>query len=631
MKWLFPALVFLAAALHAGAADWPKWAEQALDSACLDCHEGEDAFVVLDERDLVLRTWGAREGTRRRLVHVLTEDGADASTLLLANNSFRTHSKVRIWIRFPDGSVERYSRDDGTLLGALATNRLDDDELFHLRPPNVVPGSTIAYSIAVRHSADWPHDLFRVQESVPVQTVRIRLEPKGGRSASARATDGVRVVSDTDGGAMIWTVSSLPARAKRESGEDWPPTAMLALDYTSDDEARSFTSWQSMATFFTDAFALPGAGSPGRTADAALVEELGELARKIRYFAVLLDWGGYIPRTPEEIRRRGFGDCKDKTQALRHSLAEAGALSYPVLVMAPSHGYVPEELSSPFLFNHVVTGVPWEGREAGPDMSIIEHETLGPLRLYDPTMPDGSKLDLAIDTLGGAALVLHPSTTTLLRIPENDPARDGWTERLDVTIEEGGAASVVKTVRSSGRYRAALEGELGRPLGRSGLEAREFRILGADDPDLSDLEVDAITEGDDGSWTYRTRFRSPSYLARFGEVRVLELPVLAPVGWLLLSPDEDDGPVDVRYRGTFEDVVAVSHEGLTPLISPETIEVDNAVGSVEQRLTTEEGRTEVYRRLVLKLDEVTTEHVPAIAELQDALRRANAAAVAFER
>ncbi len=89
-----------------------------------------------------------------------------------------------------------------------------------------------------------------------------------------------------------------------------------------------------------------------RTLDDSLRAVHKYVAQDIRYVSIALGLGGYQPRTPEEVLRTGFGDCKDKATIFVAMLERMGLEARPVLLH--SSGGVEEELPSIAQFNHVI-------------------------------------------------------------------------------------------------------------------------------------------------------------------------------------------------------------------------------------------------------------------------------------
>lgn len=81
------------------------------------------------------------------------------------------------------------------------------------------------------------------------------------------------------------------------------------------------------------------------------------VSKNIRYVAVTLGSGGYVPHSADEVLANEYGDCKDHVVLLEALLAAAGIDSVPALINAGS-SYTLPKVGSFALFNHVITYLP---------------------------------------------------------------------------------------------------------------------------------------------------------------------------------------------------------------------------------------------------------------------------------
>ncbi len=77
----------------------------------------------------------------------------------------------------------------------------------------------------------------------------------------------------------------------------------------------------------------------------------------VRWVAIWLGNGGYMPHTAEEVLANGYGDCKDQVVLLMALLRAKGIPAEPVLVnLGPS--YTLSKPATYTAFNHVITYLP---------------------------------------------------------------------------------------------------------------------------------------------------------------------------------------------------------------------------------------------------------------------------------
>lgn len=141
-------------------------------------------------------------------------------------------------------------------------------------------------------------------------------------------------------------------------------------------EVTDFRSWADvsklMIPLYRDAAVIPPAGplrdefnrirrdakSPAQRVELALqlVED------RVRYVALLMGSGGYVPASAETTWSRRFGDCKAKTALLLALLRELGIEADPVLVHSRMGDALAERLPMISYFDHVIVRAKVDGK-----------------------------------------------------------------------------------------------------------------------------------------------------------------------------------------------------------------------------------------------------------------------------
>ena len=88
--------------------------------------------------------------------------------------------------------------------------------------------------------------------------------------------------------------------------------------------------------------------------EARAVAALEFVQSQIRYFSVSLGESSHRPTPPDEVLRRRYGDCKDKSLLLIALLRELGIESKPVLLQLERHAGLERTLPSPQFFDHAI-------------------------------------------------------------------------------------------------------------------------------------------------------------------------------------------------------------------------------------------------------------------------------------
>lgn len=82
---------------------------------------------------------------------------------------------------------------------------------------------------------------------------------------------------------------------------------------------------------------------------------------EIRYVGIEIGRGAFIPRAPDVVLARGYGDCKDKSYLMVEALRHLGIKATPTLAHLTEGASLDELLPSPYAFNHVIVKVEAEG------------------------------------------------------------------------------------------------------------------------------------------------------------------------------------------------------------------------------------------------------------------------------
>lgn len=201
-------------------------------------------------------------------------------------------------------------------------------------------------------------------------------------------------------------------------------------------EVASFADWADVSRTFAPLYKTDGLIAPGSalaTEVAAIVKAdatpIGRAQRalelvqgKIRYLAVGMDGGNYLPQAPARTWEVRYGDCKAKTLMLLAMLHAMGIEAEPVVANVGLGDAVPERLPSAAAFNHVFV-----------------RATIGGEVLWLDGTGNNARLPDIRDTPGvGYVLPIRAVGATLMRIETRPNARP----IASVTIDADESAAV---------------------------------------------------------------------------------------------------------------------------------------------------------------------------------------------
>lgn len=153
---------------------------------------------------------------------------------------------------------------------------------------------------------------------------------------------------------------------------------------------------------------------PKATPRRQCIEALAaHVKKRIRFEAVEIGVGGWVPTPPVEVLERGWGDCKDKSELLRSLLEAAGLQAYLVLIRAGDSGGIDPDFAWPFSFNHCIVAIADEIAEATPQDPVA-----GGFLFIDPSSDLGAVQWLTPDCQDRFALVVDGARSALVRVGE---------------------------------------------------------------------------------------------------------------------------------------------------------------------------------------------------------------------
>ncbi len=325
----------------------------------------------------------------------------------------------------------------GVLTATLAVEGLQVGDILRVRL------STTAKDLALAGRTQSVFPIIVAPARVGFAQMRL-LWPKATTVSWKLLAEGT-VVKPVTKGAYTELVVPLPVPKQPEIPDDAPQRfRSLPLIETS-----TFAGWADVSIVMAPLYKTDGTIAPGgpiATEVAAIVKAdatpLGRAARalqlvqdKIRYLAVGMDGGNYIPQKPEQTWALRYGDCKAKTLLLLAILRSMNIEAEPVLAHIGLGGAVPRRVQSVAAFNHVLVSATINGERlwldgTGSGSRLADIRDTPPLGFVLPVRPGGADIspvttrpnarptiDLSVDVDESASLDLPSvfSATAVVR------------------------------------------------------------------------------------------------------------------------------------------------------------------------------------------------------------------------
>lgn len=297
---------------------------------------------------------------------------------------------------------------DGTLTATIQPEGLQEGDILEM-------ATTLEHSDPVLKGH--AEAMFGNWDGFPIQFAHARLTWPSDLHVSVRQTPNLPVAQKSSSGGM--NVLELVGRnvdplVAPKGAPDRFQIGRLA-------EATDFTSWSDlsdlMRPLYREAAVIPTSGPLHDEVEKIRVSTTDPKARatqalalvqdRVRYVALLMGEGGYVPASAEQTWSRRFGDCKGKTALLLGILHALGIEAEPVLAQVKLGDMVEDRLPMVGLFNHVLV----RAHIAGKDYWL------------DGTRTGDTDLDsIEIPDFGwGLPLVAHAQLVHMVRAPLDRP------------------------------------------------------------------------------------------------------------------------------------------------------------------------------------------------------------------
>jgi tetratricopeptide (TPR) repeat protein len=174
------------------------------------------------------------------------------------------------------------------------------------------------------------------------------------------------------------------------------------------------------------------------------------LHKEVRYTGIEFNEAQLVPRQPNQVLERRYGDCKDKAALLVSMLRAAGIDADLALLSSGNGNDVNPELPGMNRFNHAIVFVPAAGKDDALWIdATAEFNAVGSL----PYM-DSERL----------ALIIAPGTTSLTATPAASPENSILIETRNFHLAELGPSQVVETSDTHGYIDATYRSRYGSKI-----------------------------------------------------------------------------------------------------------------------------------------------------------------------
>lgn len=387
------------------------------------------------------------------------------------NDHFWDLTITDAYTRKPDGRIIPVSPDRILVSAQPNANQqlmfLADVKLRTIIYPDVAVGDTIHYIAKLRskvHALGMGDDyVFVAPASARYESFNVTLDAPVGSPARGEA-DGFSEAAESKDGHVITRWSLKPQTYEQDER-----FAVLPFDRSPYLVLSSHRDWDAIGHAYFRGADKAGTVTPaiqtladqitaGITDKRLQAKAIFEWTQKnIRYMAIFLGQGGFVPHNAENILADRYGDCKDHTTLMRALLSVKGIDADFVLVNL-GNTFRRTKIPSTVWQNHVVLYLP------------------AFYMFVDPTDPETRFGELSPALAGKPAIRIDAKSTSLVEIPTISPEDNHLDVTADVTLRADGTIVGHNEVTGNGRAAYQLRWAA-RAARQVGLEAAVKNVL----------------------------------------------------------------------------------------------------------------------------------------------------------
>jgi len=640
--WLMGAVAF--------ADDPPPWLKQAASASVQPYSKEVHAVVLHDESRKTVSDDGKITTTTLWAVKILSREGRGMAR---ASEGYNTGSgkirEMRAWLIRPTGEVKSYGKKE------IVDVSLADNDVYNDSREKVISaaddadaGCIFGYEIVTEEREIFSQFVWFFQSLNPVLMSRLAITLPQGWRAEGMTCNHDKIEPVVSGNSNSWALRDLlPVQIEPASPRSSRLVARIAVNiHPPEGKAtmlRSFTSWKDVSRYTSElsdpqaAFNEPIAAKARElTADAKTeferIQAVGRYAQSVNYISIQIDLGrggGHRPHSAADVFSKNYGDCKDKANLMRAMLKSLGIESYPVIIYSGDPNRVLPEWPSPHQFNHCIIAV--KVSEATKAATVINHQELGRLLIFDPTDDDTPVGDLPDHEQGSYALISAGEAGDLVKMPVTPPEANRMEREVVAALDAEG--SLIATVRERSFGQAAVdERRLFKRSARPQYNTRIERWITATAPSAKVLKINPADDSQAGKFALDVEFQSPMYAKSMrGNLLVFKPAIVSRRASVFLTDDKRTHPVVLNADAYSETVKIKLPAGFEVDEIPESAEINQPFGNYAVSYEVKDDHLIFKRSLVLKSATVPVEQYKAVRNFFGRILAAEQAPVVLAR
>ncbi|SIT07236.1 DUF3857 domain-containing protein [Chryseobacterium gambrini] len=321
---------------------------------------------------------------RSSVITVLNKDAIPYAIPRISYQKGDNISEVKVIVYDEKGNkLKSYSKSDFTDIAANPQGTFYSDSRMLILP---FTASSFPYTVEFSYELDDENTVF-IPDFVPFYDYNVSLEEstfniinKSGINLRSKFYESpfnyTSVDIKSNGENKLYTYKNVPAIDNGQlvpSPQKLLPKVSFSLDkFNLEGKQGSIASWKDFGTWYYQNLLTPvSVSTPEIKAEIASLNLSGTteervkkiyqyMQNKTRYIFVALGIGGWQPMMPDEVQKKGYGDCKGLTNYMRTLLNEAGIKSYYSIINSNPSSISFDKDFPKMAGNHVILTIPTE-------------------------------------------------------------------------------------------------------------------------------------------------------------------------------------------------------------------------------------------------------------------------------
>ena len=460
---------------------------------------------------------------------VLNKAGDEDATVVIPYDKSTKVSDIKVQVLDAEGKViKKYSKNDFTDVSSVSAGALymDDRILYlHYVPVNYPYTISYSYNVKTQNTIFLPDFYPLLDYNTSLENNKLNIVNKSGIKLRTKNVESsfAKVTSSGDANNITYSYQNFPALEKENYSPSLKtilPKVQFSLEkFTLEGKQGDMTNWTTFGNWMYNSLLTPvSVVTPEIKAEVTALNLTGTTSEKVkkiyqymqnktRYVNVSIGIGGWQPMPPEEVRKKGYGDCKGLTNYMKTLLDAAGIKSYYSVIWSDETPLSFDPDFPKMGGNHVILMIP------------TEKETIW----LENTSQQIAFNHLSYSTTDRNVLAVKENGIDIIKTPVYKPEESQEIIKTKVILNEDNSIDL-----SSDFYYSNAQYDFNMPLvGLSKEDAKEALKGRYDHLKISNLEVNNINnDKDKAQLTYDAKFKVNDYSKKLGNdmfFRVLPL------------------------------------------------------------------------------------------------------------